>query len=78
MPAQLQHAPSSSSLHQAGGIQAARGVSALAEICAPPPSCSAPVGRGCPLLWAGCTEATQTDTQETGDAGTRLMPRLEK
>lgn len=37
MPAQLQHAPSSSSLHQAGGIQAARGVSALAEICAPPP-----------------------------------------
>lgn len=36
MPAQLQHAPSSSSLHQAGGIQAARGVSALAEICAPP------------------------------------------
>lgn len=76
MPAQLQRAPSSSSLHQAGGMQAAPGVSALAEICAP--SCSAPVGRHCPLLWAGCTEATRTDTQETGDAGTRLMPRLEK
>lgn len=77
MPAQLQRAPSSSSLHQAGGIQAAPGVSALAEIYAPP-SCSAPVGRGRPLLWAGCTEATQTDTQETSGAGTRLMPRLEK
>lgn len=49
---------------------------ALAESCAP--SYSNPVGRGCPLLRAACTEGTRSSTQDMNDACTELMPWLEK